>query len=109
MLLCAMCLAASNLFAQRYFRMDNGKQINFQTSGTRFITTTTEPVSMTVPYNLSPGLTISSTVSLGQTGFALLQVQQKAPFTAGQLHRAGKSNGRFKYITPVLLTEKGRR
>jgi subtilisin family serine protease len=103
----AMCFAVSNLFAQRYFRIDNGKQINFKTSGDRFITTAAEPVSITTPYNLSPGLTIESTVSLGQTGFALLQVQQKATVTAGQLHKAGRSSGRFRYITPVLLTEEG--
>jgi subtilisin family serine protease len=106
-LLCAMCFGASNIFAQHYFRMDHGKQINFHASGARFITTTTGPVSITAPYNLSPGLTIDSTISLGKTGFALLKVRQNAAFTAGQLHKAGRLNGRFKYITPILLTEEG--
>jgi subtilisin family serine protease len=105
LLLGCLCMVASNTFAQRYFRMDHGTQINFHASDTRFVATAREPIAG--PINLSSGIRIDSVKALGKAGFSLLRVNQKTGFTTAQLHKAGKQSGRFNYITPLLLTEDG--
>lgn len=105
LLLCCLCMVASSTFAQRYFRMDHGKQINFHASDTRFVATAREAIAG--PINLAFGIRIDSAKTLGKSAFSLLHVPQKKAFTAAQLHKAGRQNGRFNYITPVLLTEDG--
>jgi len=107
-LLTLACLIASNTTAQRYFKMEQGKQVNFHASDQKFIAHTLIALPKNAPVMLNSSITIDSSKSLGNTGLTLLHISHKAAIDARQLQTAGRQSKQFDYITPVLLTEDGK-